>query len=59
MSDYTDFPNFFHELWGYDPFPWQAMLVVRTAAGRWLQALARALRPEEVLKSPDRQRGRA
>ena len=59
MSDYPDFPTFFHELWGYDPFPWQEMLVVRTAAGRWPQALERALRPEEARKSPDRRRGPA
>jgi len=34
-----DFPTFFQALWGYDPFPWQEMLAVRTAAGRWPQAL--------------------
>ncbi len=34
-----DFPTFFHTFWGYDPFPWQEMLAVRTAAGRWPQAL--------------------
>ena len=54
-----NFPTFFHALWGYAPFPWQEMLVVRTAAGRWPQALERALRPEEALNSPDRRRGRA
>ena len=59
MSGYLDLPTFFHELWGYDPFPWQKMLVVRTGAGRWSQALERALRPEKALKSPDRRRGRA
>src|SRR5260370_6999221 len=39
MSDCPDFRIFFHELWGYDPFPWQEMLAERTAAGRWPQAL--------------------
>jgi CRISPR-associated endonuclease/helicase Cas3 len=34
-----DFSTFFHGLWGYDPFPWQEMLAVRTAGGRWPQAL--------------------
>ena len=39
MRDCPDFRTFFQALWGYDPFPWQEMLAVRTAAGRWPQAL--------------------
>jgi CRISPR-associated endonuclease/helicase Cas3 len=39
MSACPDFRAFFHELWGYDPFPWQDMLAGRTAAGQWPQAL--------------------
>ncbi len=39
MNDYADFPTFSHELWGYDPFRWQEMLAVRTAARCWPQAL--------------------
>jgi len=35
----TDFSTFFRELWSQEPFPWQAMLAARVAAGRWPQAL--------------------
>ena len=38
MNPLPDFRTFFQALWGYDPFPWQEMLAVRTAAGRWPQA---------------------
>lgn len=39
MSACPDFRTFFQALWDYDPFPWQEMLAVRAAAGRWPQAL--------------------
>ena len=39
MSAFPDFATFFERLWGYDPFPWQAMLAARVADGRWPQAL--------------------
>jgi CRISPR-associated endonuclease/helicase Cas3 len=29
-----DFSEFFHELWGYEPFPWQRELTRRLCAGR-------------------------
>lgn len=35
----SGFPDFFRALWGHDPFPWQAMLAERVAAGRWPAAL--------------------
>jgi CRISPR-associated endonuclease/helicase Cas3 len=33
------FPHFFRALWGFDPFPWQAMLAERLSGGAWPQAL--------------------
>jgi len=33
------FEAFFRALWEHDPFPWQAMLAERVAAGRWPRAL--------------------
>ena len=35
-----DFSRFFHALWGYDPFPWQAALAERACAGKWPDYLA-------------------
>lgn len=35
----TAFPTLFHALWGYDPFPWQAILAERLAVGVWPAAL--------------------
>ena len=35
----SDFPAFFHALWGFDPFPWQAMLAERLTTGEWPRAL--------------------
>lgn len=34
-----DFPTFFRALWGYDPFPWQAMLAERVRSGSWPEVL--------------------
>ncbi|HXH05588.1 MAG TPA: type I-U CRISPR-associated helicase/endonuclease Cas3 [Vicinamibacterales bacterium] len=34
-----DFSTWFGALWNHDPFPWQAMLAERVAAGRWPTAL--------------------
>jgi CRISPR-associated endonuclease/helicase Cas3 len=31
---HTDFPTFFHAVWGFDPFPWQADLLERLATGK-------------------------
>lgn len=40
MSDsFPDFPTFFKTLWGYEPFPWQTMLVERVTRDHWPQAL--------------------
>jgi len=39
MHSLPDFSTWFRSLWGYDPFPWQAMLAERVAAGKWPQAL--------------------
>ena len=39
MSQLPDFRSFFQDLWGNDPFPWQAMLADRVAATRWPKAL--------------------
>jgi CRISPR-associated endonuclease/helicase Cas3 len=38
MTGTADFPTYFHALWGYSPFPWQAMLAERVATGEWPQA---------------------
>lgn len=32
---FPTFTEFFRALWGYDPFPWQAMLAERVASGEW------------------------
>jgi CRISPR-associated endonuclease/helicase Cas3 len=39
MTGTADFPTYFDALWGYSPFPWQAMLAGRVATGEWPQAL--------------------
>ncbi|MGH8953056.1 MAG: type I-G CRISPR-associated helicase/endonuclease Cas3g [Acidimicrobiia bacterium] len=39
MNEFPKFPDFFHALWDYDPFPWQSMLAERVAAGAWPGAL--------------------
>ena len=39
MSTMPNFSVFFEALWGYERFPWQAMLADRIANGRWPQAL--------------------
>lgn len=39
MSTMPAFSTFFEALWGYEPFPWQAMLAERVAKGRWPLAL--------------------
>jgi CRISPR-associated endonuclease/helicase Cas3 len=39
MSSLPDFGAFFRQLWGYDPFPWQAMLAERVVEGAWPLAL--------------------
>ena len=39
MSQLPDFRSFFQDLWGYDPFPWQAMLADRVAATGWPKAV--------------------
>ncbi|MCP5550140.1 MAG: type I-U CRISPR-associated helicase/endonuclease Cas3 [Akkermansiaceae bacterium] len=33
------FADFFRDLWGYDPFPWQEMLAERVVGGEWPSAL--------------------
>ena len=39
MPSIPSFPEFFKALWGYDPFPWQAMLAERITAESWPRAL--------------------
>ncbi|MGI9182233.1 MAG: type I-G CRISPR-associated helicase/endonuclease Cas3g [Longimicrobiaceae bacterium] len=39
MSPLPEFGTFFHALWGYEPFPWQATLAERVARGAWPRAL--------------------
>lgn len=39
MTAFPSFPEFFQALWGYEPFPWQAMLAQRIADGHWPQAI--------------------
>lgn len=39
MSALSDFPTFFRTLWGYDHFPWQAMLAERIVRGCWPRVL--------------------
>lgn len=39
MTAFPDFPVFFEALWGYSPFPWQAMLAERVAEGNWPEVL--------------------
>jgi CRISPR-associated endonuclease/helicase Cas3 len=39
VTGFPDFATFFRGLWGFDPFPWQAMLAERVALGHWPQAL--------------------
>ncbi len=39
VKQLSDFSAWFHSLWGYSPFPWQAMLAERAAQGTWPQAL--------------------
>ena len=39
MPSIPSFPEFFKALWGYDPFPWQAMLVEHIVAEPWPRAL--------------------
>jgi len=36
----SEFPNFFQELWGYDPFPWQKRLARRVCEGDWPECIA-------------------
>jgi len=35
MSQLPSFSDFFRELWGYDPFPWQCRLADQVATGTW------------------------
>src|SRR5579885_1774499 len=35
----VDFSTYFHALWGYAPFPWQAMLAEQVTGGRWPRVL--------------------
>jgi CRISPR-associated endonuclease/helicase Cas3 len=35
MSDFPDFPTFFRNLWGYDPFPWQVRLAEKVSREPW------------------------
>jgi CRISPR-associated endonuclease/helicase Cas3 len=37
---FPSFTEFFHALWGYEPFPWQARLAESVAAGKWPAYLA-------------------
>lgn len=39
MSSLLSFHDFFHALWGHDPFPWQRLLAERVAEGGWPKAL--------------------
>lgn len=39
MSAFPSFDDFFKELWGKNPFPWQTMLAERVAAGAWPDAI--------------------
>jgi CRISPR-associated endonuclease/helicase Cas3 len=39
MNQTPAFAEPFRALWGYNPFPWQALLAERVAAGGWPQAL--------------------
>jgi CRISPR-associated endonuclease/helicase Cas3 len=39
MTGQLDFPSWFHQLWGYAPFPWQRMLAERLTDGKWPRAL--------------------
>lgn len=39
MTEMPNFSTFFQALWGYGPFPWQAMLAERIANGTWPQVL--------------------
>lgn len=37
----TDFPTYFKELWGYEPFPWQARLAAQVCdSGEWPAGMA-------------------
>ncbi len=36
----SNFPDFFHELWDYDPFPWQKRLADRVCEGDWPACIA-------------------
>ncbi len=39
MTTLPQFDAFFRELWGRDPFPWQAMLAQLAVSGAWPEAL--------------------
>lgn len=39
LKNVLEFAKWFRTLWGYDPFPWQAMLAERVAEGTWPQAI--------------------
>ncbi|MBI3048965.1 MAG: hypothetical protein HYY76_11730 [Acidobacteria bacterium] len=39
MSERPEFVQFFHALWGYDPFAWPSMLAERVAGGAWPRVL--------------------
>jgi CRISPR-associated endonuclease/helicase Cas3 len=39
MTKLPAFSQFFEEIWGYGPFPWQRMLVERLVDGHWPQVI--------------------
>jgi CRISPR-associated endonuclease/helicase Cas3 len=39
LPELPSFPEFFQSLWGFEPFPWQAMLTERICKGPWPEAL--------------------
>jgi hypothetical protein len=39
MPDLPPSPLFFRAVWGFDPFPWRAMLAERLSGGSWPRAL--------------------
>ena len=39
MNSLPSFSEFFQDLWGYEPFPWQSMLAERITADHWPRAL--------------------
>jgi CRISPR-associated endonuclease/helicase Cas3 len=39
LPELPTFPEFFHGLWDFEPFPWQTMLTERIRTGPWPEAL--------------------